>query len=101
MTMMTKPPVLGEPAASKRSVATNRSFNTPPEPTAQDGSHAVAALLQGPGVTSVKCPPALPESFLVEVRTWLSAANPADRSDLVSTLLAEVREQLQAIDPDL
>ena len=42
--------------------------------------------------------PSLPEGFLAE-RTWLSAANPADRRDLVNTLLAEIRERLEAIDP--
>ena len=48
-----------------------------------------------------KCPPPLPEGFIAEVRTWLSSANPVDRHDLVTTLLADIRELLEAINPDL
>jgi hypothetical protein len=46
-------------------------------------------------------PPSLPEGFVAEVRTWLSAANPTDQRDLLQVLLVAIREQLDVLDPDL
>jgi hypothetical protein len=47
------------------------------------------------------CPPPLPVGFLADVCTWISAANPIDRQDLLHELIAEICEQLGNLEPGL